>query len=164
MRLTYPKFLQVSYAVIPCALTLFLIVLGSINYQIQGVAKIVPFFAALSVFYWGLYNPKRLNQYVVLFIGLFQDVVYGTTLGATSLLLLGFLWAVTTQREQVMNQSFALCWLLLGAGITLFAFASWLLNSALVGYLVFDITLLYQCIISILCYPLLYKLFRLVDE
>jgi rod shape-determining protein MreD len=157
-------FFRFSYAVIPTVVTIFLIILGGSNFQIDGIGSVIPFFAATALYYWRLYNPQRMRKMIVFCVGLVQDALYGTMFGSTSLILLLFLAIVKAQRDSIDGQPFWACWLIFVPNVAVYAALTWGINSVLNMHFAWSNLLLVQAGVTVLCYPLLHQLFSVIDK
>ena len=156
------KFYAVSNFILPTFVTIILIIIGGVNFQIYDLFVIMPFFSATCVFYWCIFDVKRMPKFFVLLLGLLQDILYGLTLGSSSLLLLVLMGIVIPQRGNLLLQPFWVCWLVFSAFIALFAFMDMVLGSLLVGKIILDPIYVYKFLITVLFYPLLHRFFRLL--
>lgn len=155
------KLAGLGKSITPGVITIFLIIAGSANIQIPGFSAFVPLFAAMSVFYWGIYWPDMMPKWFVFVIGLFQDALYGTpAMGMTSLLLL-LLWGiVVSQRRHLIKEPFLVIWSMFTLSIILFIFFGWVIFSLYLGEATFSSSSIMQFIFSVLFYPLVHKIFN----
>ena len=82
----------------PTALTLIMVFVSAVPWQLPGLAPVTPAFTVMAVFYWSIYRPDRLPYAATFAIGIFQDLVTGAPLGMTALVLLLVHGVVAAQR------------------------------------------------------------------
>lgn len=139
----------------PVGLTLLLVVLNVIPFQVPGFARIVPVFALIAVHHWAIYEPELMPAYAVFLIGVLQDMLSGVPLGVNALVFLAVYGAVVWQRRFFVGKSFMITWLgfaVVGAGAMAL---SWLLVSAIHLIVVDPRALVYQYLLTLGFFPLL---------
>lgn len=139
----------------PVGLTLLLLIVNIIPFQVPGFARVVPLFALIAVHHWATYQPELMPAYAVFAIGVLQDMLSGVPLGLNTLVFLAVYGAVVWQRRFFVGKSFAITWLgfaVVGAGAMV---ASWILMSAFHLTLVDPRALLYQYLLTLGFFPLL---------
>ena len=97
--------------VVPVSITLALLFLGMVPLHVPGFSQVMPGFAMMAIFHWGIYRPGLLPQSAVFLLGLLQDIFLGTPLGLHSLLYLGVYGTVTFQQGFFYDKSFFVIWL-----------------------------------------------------
>ncbi len=149
---------------IPFWISLVLILLSVVPLRISGFATVTPSFLMISVFYWSLHRPYLLPAPVVFFLGLIFDILTGTPMGLTSLMLLVVHGVAMTQRQVFVGKAFVLSWwgfLLIGAGISVF---SWLVACLLELTFIPILPVLVQFGLTVLFFPLLAWCFAVVQS
>jgi rod shape-determining protein MreD len=139
----------------PVGLTLLLVVINVIPFQVPGFARVVPLFALIAVHHWATYQPELMPAYAVFFIGVLQDMLSGVPLGLNTVVFLTVYGAVVWQRRFFVGKSFLIAWLgfaVVGAGAMAL---SWVLMSAFHLTLVDPRALLYQYLLTLGFFPLL---------
>lgn len=105
----------------PLFLTLFLILISSVPYEVPGLVRVMPLFSLIAIFHWGVYRAELLPPYAVFFIGLFQDALSGVPMGVFTLIYVLVYNVVTAQQRFFARKSFYVVWLgfgLVSAGAT----------------------------------------------
>ena len=97
--------------VVPVSITLILLFIGMTPLHAPGFFQVMPGFALMAIFYWGMYRPELMPQSIIFLLGVLQDVFLGTPLGLHSLIYLGVHGAVTFQRGFFYDKSFFVIWL-----------------------------------------------------
>lgn len=115
----------------PMLLTLVLAVLSVVPIGIPGYWAVVPAYTAMAAFYWGVFRPDLQPASALFAIGVLQDILAGTPVGLTAVVLLLIHSLATSQRRAFLGKPFVLAWLgfaLIQAPVAAFA---WLLASGL---------------------------------
>lgn len=111
----------------PKFLAVMLLLMSVQPVGIPGLSAFMPMFEVICIYYWGIHTPKLFPAWFALFLGLLQDILYGTPLGMTALSNMLLLCAVNSQRKFLIKEPFWVQW----CGFVLFAFISsvikWLL-------------------------------------
>jgi len=139
----------------PVGLTLLLVILNIIPFQVPGFARVAPLFALIAVHHWAIYQPELMPAYAVFVIGLLQDMLSGVPLGLNTVVFLAVYGAVLWQRRFFVGKSFIITWLgfaVVGGGAMAL---SWILVSAYHLALVDPRALLYQYLLTLGFFPLL---------
>jgi rod shape-determining protein MreD len=147
---------------IPTLTTLVLLVVAVLPLRVPDYATVTPLFALAGVYYWTIYQPELLPPIVVFACGLVLDLLTGTPLGVSSLLLLLSRTIVVTQRRFFVNRLFPFVW----GGFTLLAATAigflWLLGSALQGAMLDMRASALQWVLTVASFPAIgYLLMRL---
>ncbi len=95
---------------IPLALSLLLVIVGSLPFQIPGYGMVAANLALMSVFYWSVYRPDLLPPWAAFLIGLLQDILVGTAPGLNALVLLLARAMVVSQGRVFRGKSFLVMW------------------------------------------------------
>ena len=95
---------------IPFALSLLLVIIGTLPLQIPGYGLVAANLALMSVFYWSVYRPDLLPPWVAFLIGLLQDILVGTPPGLNALVLLLARAMVVSQGRVFRGKSFLVMW------------------------------------------------------
>ncbi|WP_037493649.1 rod shape-determining protein MreD [Sneathiella glossodoripedis] len=149
---------------IPFWISLFLIFLSVVPLRITGFATVTPSFLMISVFYWSLHRPYLLPAPVVFLLGLIFDILTGTPMGLTSLMLLVVHGIAVTQRQVFVGKAFVLSWwgfFLIGAGIAVF---SWIVACVLELTIIPILPVFIQYGLTVLFFPLLAWCFAVVQS
>jgi len=149
-------------AVIPGVISVFLVLLGSVNINIAGIASFVPLYLVMTVYFWSIYSPYYMPKWFVFLIGLFQDILYGMPMGISALLLLVLWGIVVSQRRHLTKEPFIVVWIMFVITIGFYIVAEWLINSIYFGELIFSPAIIMQLIVSVLIYPLIHKLYEFI--
>jgi rod shape-determining protein MreD len=149
---------------IPFWISLVLILFSVVPLRISGFATVTPSFLMISVFYWSLHRPYLLPAPVVFLLGLIFDILTGTPMGLTSLMLLVVHGIALPQRQVFVGKAFVLSWwgfLLIGAGISIL---SWLVACLLELAFIPILPVLVQFGLTVLFFPLLAWCFAVVQS
>jgi rod shape-determining protein MreD len=77
---------------------------------VPGYAALTPAFVLMAVYHWTIYRPDLLAPIGLFLVGLGQDLLAGTTIGAGALVLLLARAAVLHSRRYFINQAFSIVW------------------------------------------------------
>ena len=53
----------------PFLMTMFLVLLSAVPFQVPGLAQVMPLFSLIVIFHWGIYRAELLPAYAVFIIG-----------------------------------------------------------------------------------------------
>lgn len=95
---------------LPLATTLAAATLTILPLRVPGYAALIPAFALMAVYHWTIYRPDLLPPVGLFAVGLAQDLVAGTTIGAGALVLLLARAAVLRNRRFFINRTFPFVW------------------------------------------------------
>ena len=105
----------------PFGMTLVLMLFAMTPTYIPGLSHITPMYAFMAVYFWSIYRPDLLSYGTVFAIGIMEDLLAGTPLGSSALVLLVCQRVVYSQQKFFNGRPFVLIWLafaLLAAGAT----------------------------------------------
>ena len=94
----------------PFGITLILMLFAMTPTYIAGLSHITPMYALMAVYFWSIYRPDLLGYGTVFAIGLLEDLLAGTPIGSTSLILLVCQRVVFSQQKFFNSWPFALIW------------------------------------------------------
>jgi rod shape-determining protein MreD len=94
----------------PFGITLILMLFAMTPTYITGLSHITPMYAFMSVYFWSIYRPDLLGYGTVFSIGLLEDLLAGTPLGSSALILLVCQRVVFSQQKFFNSRPFALIW------------------------------------------------------
>lgn len=95
----------------PLVLTLVVVIVKVVPLRLPAYAVIAPDLVLMAVFYWTVHRPDLLRPWGAFVVGLLDDILTGTPLGVSSLVLLLVHWTIITQHRLFRALSFALLWL-----------------------------------------------------
>lgn len=138
----------------PFAVTVLLVLMGMVPLPIPAYAPVAPSFGLMAVYYWTIHRPDLLRPSAVFAIGLLQDLLSGTPLGLSALVLVSVHWTVLHQRRLFLASTFVLMWfgfalVVLGSG-----FLQWLVHSAFHATLLRIDTMLGQAVLTLALFPM----------
>lgn len=151
-------------ALTPIVLTLLLVFLSTLPWRLPNFATVAPAFSLMAIYYWGIYRPDRLPYVAGFLLGLLQDLLTGTPIGMTALVLLLVQGVVVSQRRFLLNQPFVVVWaafFLVAPGAALL---NWGIGSLMRDAIVPALPLVVQTVLTILLYPVLGGGFSLLQH
>ena len=144
-------------ALVPAAIAIMLIVLSHLPFGIDG--GLLPAFGLIAVYYWTVNNPRIMSAGVAFVVGLVADILGGTPLGLSALILVLLQYATMSQRRAFVGRPFVVAWF----GFALLASAATVLiwfGASLYHLNLFDPAAAgLQLLITLATYPLLAELF-----
>ena len=120
---------HVARRLLPFGITLVLMLFALTPTYVSGLSHITPMYAFMAVYFWSIYRPDLLGYGTVFAIGLTEDLLAGTPLGSSALILLICQRVVFGQQKFFNGRPFALVW----AAFTLLAAGASLLRWICVG-------------------------------
>jgi rod shape-determining protein MreD len=160
----WQKLDQTGRSVAPVAVTVMLVLLGMVPLQLPGYERVVPALALMSVYYWAIHRPDLLTPSTAFCIGLLQDLLAGTPLGLTALVLVVCHWVVISQRTFFLANSFVLLWVGFAFIAVGAAVLQWLAYSILKTTVVPFPAPLFQALLTLAVFPLFAWLFTRVHR
>lgn len=106
-RLWHPVRLLMA---LPGAVTLLLILMGSVPIGAPLIGPVLPAFGMIAVFVFAVQRPDLMPHWLAFLVGLAQDLVTGGPLGLNALLLLLVQSICAGQRRFLVGRPFALAW------------------------------------------------------
>ena len=107
----YNSIFKVFQQGIPGLLVLILLLFSVMPFSIFGIGSVLPPFALIGIFYWGIYRPDLLPKIMIFIFGFLQDIMSGGPLGLWSLIFLIFHLVVENQRDFFIGKKFIIEWL-----------------------------------------------------
>ncbi len=141
----------------PASVALLLIIAAHLPLGID--AALLPAFGVIAVYYWTVNTPSAMPAGVAFLIGLVADVLGGTPLGLSALILVLLQYATLSQRRALAGRPFVVAWF----GFVLLATATMALiwfGASLYHLVLFDPAAVgLKLLITLATYPLLAELF-----
>ena len=95
----WPQLEQAARNCTPVLLTLGLVVLNVVPVPVPGYLPVTPMLTLISVFYWSIYRPDLFPLAATFGVGIVQDILCGTPVGMSALVLLLVQGFVVNQRR-----------------------------------------------------------------
>ena len=156
MKLTVWQRLDLfSRQLTPFLLTVLLIFISSVPYEIPNLGRVMPLLSLIAIFHWGVYRAELLPNYAVFFIGFFQDVLSGVPIGIHTLIYILAYNLILTQQRFFARKSFYIIWLgfaVVSAGVM---FLLWGFISILSGVVIDFVPVISQYGIGVGMYPII---------
>ena len=147
----------------PFVFTLLLVLASALPWHLPSFAPVTPAFTAMAIYYWSIYRPDKLPYAATFCVGLLQDLIVGTPLGMTALVLLLIQGTVASQRRFFHGKPFLVVWWGFSFVMPASALISWIISSIYLGGFVPPLPLLIQTIFTVLLYPVFATLFSQVQ-
>jgi rod shape-determining protein MreD len=137
----------------PAFLACFLVLFDFLPAGQPLFAERAPLLGLMAVYYWSLYRPELLPQWLTFGLGLLSDALSGGPLGAMALVFLGVRTVCIDQRKMLLQGSFAASWLGFAAVAASALALLWLLVALVFGALIDPRPALWQLAVSVALYP-----------
>ena len=137
----------------PFTISAFFVMLAALPVQVPGYGQIAFNVSLMAVFYWSIYRPDLMPSVAAFVLGLWQDILIGSPLGLTALVLVLVNWAIVTQRTFFQGKSFAVilfCFSVVTLAATLL---SWILVCALDTSLINPMPAVFQAVFTVGAFP-----------
>ena len=145
-------FLTISFPTLSILLLIFINIFISNNFFDFG-----QLFVFQAIFFWILYTPKLIPLYIILIVGVLQDIIYLSPVGSTALIFLFLVFLFDKYNKLFLEPSFVE---LFTSFIILFiigTIAFWGLNSFInLKFLPININLIYEILLNLFFFPLNY--------
>lgn len=131
---TWPERAGVSFRLlIPYIFIAVFFLLDLVPVHIAPFGEIRPCLSIMSVFYWSIYRPTLIPNWLVFLLGLMQDLISGLPLGINAFVFLLLYWVISDQRRVFVGQPFATVMIGFGLALVLSNCMRWLLFSLVTG-------------------------------
>ncbi len=145
-------FLTISFPTLSILFLIFINIFISNNFFDFG-----QLFVFQAIFFWILYTPKLIPLYIILIVGVLQDIIYLSPVGSTALIFLFLIFLFDKYNKLFLEPSFVE---LFTSFIILFiigTIAFWGLNSFInLKFLPININLIYEILLNLFFFPLNY--------
>ena len=145
-------FLTISFPTLSILFLIFINIFISNNFFDFG-----QLFVFQAIFFWILYTPKLLPLYIILIVGVLQDIIYLSPVGSTALIFLFLVFLFDKYNKLFLEPSFVE---LFTSFIILFiigTIAFWGLNSFInLKFLPININFIYEILLNLFFFPLNY--------
>ena len=145
---------------IPLTVTVVLVFAGSLPWRLPAFVEVTPAFAVMAVFYWTIYRPDRLPYVATFAIGVLQDLLVGTPLGMTALVLLTVQGVVASQRTFFRGKPFLVVWWGFSMVMPAAGLLGWMIGSACFDALLPIVPIAVQVALTTLLFPVFAAFFR----
>ena len=154
MKLTLWQRLDIlARQITPSFLALILVMLSMVPLHLPISAPAVPWVALMAVYYWSLHRPDVMPAIAVFTIGVFHDLLAGTAVGLSALILLLVRAVVVTQRRFFASRGFWLIWIFFAVAAAGAGLAKWLAGMALAAQLLELNPVAFQTLLTVALYP-----------
>ena len=120
-------------------------------------------FAFQAIFFWLLYLPKFLPLYIILILGIIQDIIYLSPIGSTALIFLLLIFLFETYNKFFLEPSFFELFISFIVLFTIGMIAFWGLNSLInLKFLLININFLYKILLNLFFFPINYFFLHLL--
>ena len=156
MKLTVWQRLDLfSRQLTPFLLTVLLIFISSVPYEIPNLGRVMPLLSLIAIFHWGVYRAELFPNYAVFFIGFFQDVLSGVPIGIHTLIYILAYNLILTQQRFFARKSFYIIWLGFAVVSAVVMFLLWGAISILNGVVIDFAPVISQYGIGVGMYPII---------
>lgn len=114
---------------VPFGVTVFLMLFGLTPTFLPAFSPVMPMLSLVAIYFWAVYRPEGLGYGEAFGVGLIEDLLIGTPLGSTALMLMLCQWLVFYQQKFFNGRPFHVVW----AAFVLVAFGAAALRWLLVG-------------------------------
>jgi rod shape-determining protein MreD len=129
--------------------------LGLINLPFPNYTTIAPAYTLIAVYCWTVWRPDLVPYVGVFAIGVFEDFLRGTPVGATSLLLLLTQVFVRSQRRFLFGRTFDTFWVGFAIIAVAVALLEWIVMSIAYGTPVAATAAIFRYLLTIAVFPVL---------
>lgn len=114
---------------VPFSATTLLMLFGLTPLYVPAFSSVTPMLTLIAIYYWAVYRPEVLGYGAGFAVGLLEDLLVGTPLGSTSLILMLCQWLVFYQQKFFNGRPFHVVW----AAFVLVSVSAVILRWILVG-------------------------------
>ena len=145
---------QAARNLLPVGFTLVAMLLGMVPLPLPGYALVTAPLTLMSLFYWVIHRPDLLRPIVVFVIGVLQDLIGGTPIGMTPLVMILTYWLLITQRRFFLGRSFIMLWIGFALVAALSAAVQWLVFALMTASLLDATPAIIQALLGVALFPL----------
>jgi rod shape-determining protein MreD len=114
-------------------------------------------FVFQAIFFWLLYLPKLIPLYIILIVGVLQDIIYISPIGSTALVFLFLIFLFEKYNKFFLEPSFFELFISFIALFTIGLVALWALNSLInLKLLLININFFYEILLNTFFFPINY--------
>ena len=114
-------------------------------------------FVFQAIFFWLLYLPKLLPLYIILIIGVLQDIIYLSPIGSTALVFLFLVFLFKKYNKFFLEPSFFELFISFLVLFTIGMTSFWFLNSLInLKFLPINIDFAYEILLNLFFFPINY--------
>ena len=95
---------------VPFGVTLILMLFAMTPTYVPGLSHVTPMYALMAVYFWSIYRPELLGYGALFGLGLLEDLLTATPVGATALVFLLTQWIVVRQQKFFNAKPFIVTW------------------------------------------------------
>lgn len=147
---------------IPCVSVLCLTIFMSLNFQVSYTGYYMPHLVLLAIYYWSLFYPSLMPDWLIFLLGLLFDIIFGLPFGASALQFLLLAWITKSQRDTIMKQPFLAMWGVSCLILIVAALMQWMVNSLYYKQLYQISDVLIQFAPTAAIYPVFHKIMNLL--
>jgi len=145
-------FFKISFPTLSIIFLIFLNLFLSNNFFDFG-----QLFVFQAIFFWLLYLPKFLPLYIILIIGIIQDIIYLSPIGSTALIFLLLVFLFEKYNKFFLEPSFFELFISFVALFTIGMIALWALSSLInLKFLLININFVYEILLNLFLFPINY--------
>jgi rod shape-determining protein MreD len=138
---------------LPGLLTFVFVLVSVAPVRLPDYALVAPGLVLIALFYWTVHRPDLLKPWHACMLGLFDDILSGTSLGVNALVLTLVHWAVTSQHTFFRGKSFGVVWLAFSLLAPCAIVATALLSLVAARAIIDPMIVLVQVLLTIALYP-----------
>jgi rod shape-determining protein MreD len=95
---------------VPFSATLLLMLFGLTPSYLPAFSPVAPMYTVIAIYFWAVYRPDGLGYGSAFAIGVLEDLLSGTPLGCTALVLMLGQWVVFHQQKFFNGRPFHVVW------------------------------------------------------
>ncbi len=154
----------VLWAILPFVLAMLCAMIYVAPLRIGGISIPMPLFPFMVIYFWSMTRPVYMPFVAIFFIGLFQDVLTGGPIGLWALTYLLTTALLSTQAEVIAGRGRSVMWSGFILGVLIATFLVWVFARMALGPSPAGGRLGLEMIVTVLTYPLVGRLFAMVQR
>jgi rod shape-determining protein MreD len=116
---------------VPVVLTVFLVLVSAVPIHVAVLTEAMPALPLVAVFLWSVRRPDIMSPWIVLAIGLLQDILLGAPVGSGPISMLVLHATVASAAKLLTDDSMAAHWLVFAICLATAIGALWLWSTLL---------------------------------
>lgn len=118
---------QNSFAktVIPICLVMVAVLLSVLKIPLPVIDFVRPNLLLMLVYFWAIHDPRFLSYPLIFCAGLALDLLIGTHIGMTAILMIGLFLVVKGQRRYLIGQTLWVQWLCFVLVVLIYSITEW---------------------------------------
>lgn len=155
---------RIVMTVMPFVMGLICVLLSFVPLGRIFGTSVMPAFALMAIYYWGIVRPEMFPVYAVFLVGLVFDLLSGGPIGLWAFVYVLTYIIVLTQRFLIVNAPFSVFWLGFLVAAAFAGVVGWAAASLFYGTLLPARPIVWHLFVTVALYPLFSTIFGRIER